>query len=167
MIFLFTQVYSTSLGIQWGHIKRRRVEAAFQKGTLGYSSYEDYRRHQLDPRIRRSERRLQQLRSGLFGDSHFAPSTFSFRSWMDAKLGLEAGSEQIGPSRATPAPAQAVPFDAGREAAAVLAMPDPEARRAHLRQRIGSLTPAQVQQLQNAIAEQKRRQADEAWINDV
>ena len=164
VIFLFTQVYSTSLGIQWGHIKRRRVEAAFQKGTLGFSSFEDYRRHQLDPRIRRAERRLQQLRSGLFGDSHLAPSTFTFRSWMDAKLGLEAGSEQIMP----PAPAQAAaPFDAGREAAVVMAMTDPDARRAHLRQRIGSLSPAQVQQLQNAIAEQKRRQADDAWINDV
>jgi hypothetical protein len=167
VIFLFTQVYSTSLGIQWGHIKRRRVEAAFQKGTLGYSSYEDYRRHQLDPRIRRSERRLQQLRSGLFGDSHLAPSTFTFRSWMDAKLGLEAGSEHIVPSRPAPAPARPAPFDAEREAAAVMAMPDPDARRAHLRQRIGNLTPAQVQQLQNAIADQKRRQANEAWINDV
>jgi hypothetical protein len=162
VIFLFTQVYSTSLGIQWGHIKRRRVEAAFEKGTLGFSSYEDYRRHQLDPRIRRAERRLQQLRSGLFGDSHLAPSTFTFRSWMDAKLGHEAGSEQMTP----PAPAATL-FDAGREAAAVMAMTDPEARRAHLRQRIGSLSPAQVQQLQTAIAEAKRRQAEDAWINEV
>jgi hypothetical protein len=173
VIFLFTQVYSTSLGIQWGHIKRRRVEAAVQKGTLGFSSYDDYKRHQLDPRIRRSERRLQQLRSGLFGDSHFVPSTFTFRSWMDAKLGLEAGSEQIAPSSLPPetagaAPARAAPaFNAEREAAVVMAMTDPEARRAHLRQHIGSLSPPQVQQLQNAIAELKRRQADDAWINDV
>ncbi len=162
VIFLFTQVYSTSLGIQWGHIKRRRVEAAFQKGTLGFSSYEDYRRHQLDPRIRRAERRLQQLRSGLFGDSHLAPSTFTFRSWMDAKLGFEAGSDLV----AAPRFAQA-PFDAEREAAAVMAMTDPQARRAHLRQRIATLSPAQVQQLQTAIAEQKRRQEDDAWINEV
>ncbi len=162
VIFLFTQVYSTSLGIQWGHIKRRRVEAAFQKGTLGFSSFEDYRRHQLDPRIRRAERRLQQLRSGLFGDSHLAPSSFTFRGWMDAKLGLEAGSEMIVP----PAPA-AAPFDAQGEAAAVMAIADPQARRAHLRQRIGSLSAAQVHQLQNAIAEQKRRQAEDAWINEV
>ena len=166
MIFLFTQVYSTSLGIQWGHIKRRRVEAAFQKGTQGYSSYDDYRRHQLDPRIRRAERRLQQLRSGLFGDSHLSPSTFTFRSWMDAKLGLEAGSEQIVP-RHSAAVSNPAPFDAQREATAVMAMTDPQARRAHLRQRIGTLSPAQVQQLQDAITELKNRQADDAWINDV
>jgi hypothetical protein len=168
VIFLFTQVYSTSLGIQWGHIKRRRVEAAFQKGTLGFSSYEDYRRHQLDPRIRRAERRLQQLRSGLFGDSHLAPSTFTFRSWMDAKLGFEAGSDLLAAPRFAETPVQApAPFDAEREAAAVMAMTDPQARRAHLRQRIATLSPAQVQQLQTAIAEQKRRQEDDAWINEV
>jgi hypothetical protein len=162
VIFLFTQVYSTSLGIQWGHIKRRRVEAAYMRGTLGFSSYDDYKRHQLDPRIRRSERRLQQLRSGLFGDSHLAPSTFTFRSWMDAKLALEAEHLSF-PSRVI----VMAGFNAEREAEAVIAIADPEARRSQLRQKIAGLAPVQVQQLQNAIAELKRRQARDAWIDDV
>ena len=163
VIFLFTQVYSTSLGIQWGHIKRRRVESAFQKGTQGYSSYEDYKRHQLDPRIRRSERRLQQLRSGLFGDSHLAPPTFTFQSWMDMKLAQEAGQSPPVPEAPT-----ASLFNPEQEAAEILAIPDPERRRAMLRQRVTGLPPAQVEALQHAITELKSRPAeDHAWINDV
>ncbi len=169
VIFLFTQVYSTSLGIQWGHIKRRRVEAAFQKGTQGFSSYDDYKRHQLDPRIRRSERRLQQLRSGLFGDSHLAPSTFSFQSWMELKLGREAAQEA---GRQMPLPAAPQTIAEGcnpeQEAAEILAIVDPEMRRARLRQRIAALSPSQIEALQGAIAGLKARKAqDHAWINDV
>jgi hypothetical protein len=165
VIFLFTQVYSTSLGIQWGHIKRRRVESAFQKGTQGFSSYDDYRRHQLDPRIRRSERRLQQLRSGLFGDSHLAPSTFTFQSWMNIKLAQEPGEAT------TPAsiPEAAAPiFNPDQEAADILNIAEPERRRDLLRQRIAGLQPSQVEALQRAILALKTRQAeDNAWINDV
>ena len=165
VIFLFTQVYSTSLGIQWGHIKRRRVEAAFQKGTQGFSSYEDYTHHQLDPRIRRSERRLQQLRSGLFGDSHLAPSTFTFQSWMNTKLALENGAA----TSTTPAPTTGSPmFNPEQEAAEILAVADTEQRRTLLRQRVAALLPSQVEALQRAIAELKSRHAkDNAWINDV
>ncbi len=164
VIFLFTQVYSTSLGIQWGHIKRRRVESAFQKGTQGFSSYDDYRHHQLDPRIRRSERRLQQLRTGLFGDSHLAPSTFSFQSWMDLKLAQQSGHAlpPLIPNNAEPV------FDPAAQAAAIMAIHDPESRRAQLRQRIAALSPTQIEALQRAIAEIKSRQPeDNAWINDV
>ncbi len=163
VIFLFTQVYSTSLGIQWGHIKRRRVEAAFQKGTQGFSSYEDYRRHQLDPRIRRSERRLQQLRSGLFGDSHRAPSTFTFKTWMDLKLAQEAGQPAAGTIK-DPGPAT---FNLRQEAADILAIADPETRRTRLRQRVALLSPSQVEELQRAIMEQKRQAEDNAWIDEV
>lgn len=163
VIFLFTQVYSTSLGIQWGHIKRRRVEAAFQKGTQGFSSYDDYRRHQLDPRIRRAERRLQQLRSGLFGDSHLAPSTFTFQSWMELKLAQEtAQAKPTAPDAAPPV------FNPEQEAAEILAITDAERRRSRLRQRVASLPPSQVEELKRAITELKSRQAkDNAWINDV
>lgn len=164
VIFLFTQVYSTSLGIQWGHIKRRRVESAFQKGTQGFSSYDDYKRHQLDPRIRRSERRLAQLRSGLFGDSHLAPPTFTFRSWMEMKLAQEAQ-----PGLSIPAPGGASElFDPGSEAAEIMAIADTELRRAHLRQRVGALSSQQIEDLQRAIAELKARlPEDNAWINEV
>jgi len=164
VIFLFTQVYSTSLGIQWGHIKRRRVESAFQKGTQGFSSYDDYKRHQLDPRIRRSERRLAQLRSGLFGDSHLAPSTFTFRSWMEMKLAQEAGGTL---SMHPPVPAISL-FDPEKEAAEIIAIADTELRRARLRQRVTTLSPREVEDLQRAITELKSRQTgDNAWINDV
>ncbi len=164
VIFLFTQVYSTSLGIQWGHIKRRRVEAAFQKGTQGFSSYDDYKRHQLDPRIRRTERRLQQLRSGLFGDSHLAPSTFPFQDWMEMKLAHESRLGAAGPAAAPGLPK----FNPEREAAKILAIADTERRRTALRHRVADLAPLEVEALQHAIAEVKRRQAeDNAWINDV
>lgn len=166
VIFLFTQVYSTSLGIQWGHIKRQRVEAAFRRGTLGFSSYEDYRRHLLDPRIRRTERRLQQLRSGLFGDSHRSPSTFSFGSWMEAKLAQGDTS-----MRTTAAPAAPVPhsgFNAAREAEVILAIADPALRRTQLRQRVATLSAAQSEQLQAAIVAAKARQEErDSWIDDV
>ncbi len=156
VIFLFTQVYSTSLGIQWGHIKRRRVESAFRRGTLGFSSYEDYRRHLLDPRIRRTERRLQQLRSGLFTDSQMAPPTFSFLSWMEARLGQPL---------AGPAAAQ---FDAARDAAAIMAIVDADARRARLRELVATLSADELAALQTAIQTIKARQeTTPSWIDEV
>jgi hypothetical protein len=165
VIFLFTQVYSTSIGIQWGHIKRQRVEAAFRRGTLGFSSYEDYRRHLLDPRIRRAERRLQQLRSGLFGDSHIAPSSFTFSTWMEAKLARQPGQGFA----AITAVSQAVPhFDAEAEAAAILCIADDTERRAQLRTRVAALTADQAARLQAAIRALKvRREAAASWIDEV
>ena len=162
VIFLFTQVYSTSLGIQWGHIKRRRVEAAFQRGTLGYSSYEDYKRHLLDPRLRRTERRLQQLRSGLFGDSHTAPSTFTFASWMEAKRLREEA-----PAGAAVAAQPLLGFDATEQATMILDIADPALRRARLRQIVGELAPAEAGQLQAAIKTIKAERAEASWIDDV
>lgn len=162
MIFVFTQVYCTSLGIQWGHIKRRRVETAYRNGTQGYASYEDYRRHQLAPRIRRTERRLQQLRGGLFSDSHLAAPTFSFRSWMDRKLELEAGQ-----AARLPAPSRPLLFDAQREAREVMEIADSELRRERLRLLVTGLSAAEIAALQSAIRELKRQAEENAWINEV
>ncbi len=166
VIFLFTQVYSTSIGIQWGHIQRQRVQAAFRRGTLGFSSYEDYRRHLLDPRIRRTERRLQQLRGGLFRDSHVAQPTFTFSSWMDAKLARQGGQAPT-TAASLSLPAGVTPFDADAEAAAMLGIQDTAARRATLRQRVATLNAAQSAQLQAAIQALKARQdAETSWIDE-
>ena len=80
------------------------------------------------------------------------------------KLAQEAGGTL---SMHPPVPAISL-FDPEKEAAEIIAIADTELRRARLRQRVTTLSPREVEDLQRAITELKSRQTgDNAWINDV
>lgn len=164
-IFVFTQIYAMTLGIRYGHIERARVKSAYRNGTLGFSSYDDYKRHILDPRVRRTERRLQQLKNGLYNDSQQTPSSLTFSHWLDQKMQNESAH-----MRAEPAPALLPPaaFDAPSQAAEILAIEDQTARRAELRRVVATLDDTSRNQLQTEIARIKQqRQAELSWIDEV
>ena len=165
VIFVFTQVYSMSLGIKYGHLDRARVKSAYKNGTMGYSSYEDYQRHVLEPRVRRTERRLQQLKNGLYHDSQVPPSTISFAHWLNLKTQMELErAHGAAPRRVAASPG----FDAQAVAAEVMAIADPAQRRAWLRQVVAGLTPPQSAQLQREIQSIKDRQVQEtSWIDEI
>ncbi len=169
VIFVFTQVYAMTLGIRYGHLERARIKSAYRNGTMGYSSYEDYKRHVLDPRVRRTERRLQQLKNGLFNDSQTPPSTLTFGHWLEMKMQAESAA-----LRATdPAPraaALALPaeFSAASVAVRIMDIADTAARRAELRRVIVTLDDARRAQLQAAIERIRTgRAAAPSWVDEV
>jgi len=165
VIFVFTQIYAMTLGIRYGHLERARIKSAYRNGTMGYSSYEDYKRHVLDPRVRRTERRLQQLKNGLFSDSQTPPSTLTFSHWLATKMQAErAALPAAGPEPA----ALALPprFSAPAIAARIMNIADTSERRAELRRVIATLDEAQRTELQIAI-ERIRQSAAPSWVDEV
>jgi len=164
VIFVFTQVYAMTLGIKYGHLERARIKSAYRNGTLGFSSYDDYKRHVLDPRVRRTERRLHQLKNGLFNDSQVTPTSLTFSHWLDVKM--QQDSDRMMASPAPPAPPPV--FDARTTAAAIMDIADAETRRAELRRVVATLTPAQNAQLQAEVTRIKTdREAATSWIDEV
>jgi hypothetical protein len=161
VIFVFTQIFAMTLGIRYGHLERARIRTAYKNGTMGYSSYEDYKRHVLDPRVRRTERRLQQLKNGLFSDSQTPPSSLTFSHWLAMKMDAETTA-----LRATdPAPRGA--FSAGPAAATIMAIAAPEMRRAELRRVLATLDEAQQAALQAEITRIKESRTAASWVDEV
>jgi hypothetical protein len=151
-----------TLGIKYGHLERARIKSAYRNGTLGFSSYDDYKRHVLDPRVRRTERRLHQLKNGLFNDSQVTPTSLTFSHWLDVKM--QQDSDRMMASPAPPPPV----FDARTTAAAIMDIADAETRRAELRRVVATLTPAQNAQLQAEVTRIKTdREAATSWIDEV
>jgi hypothetical protein len=164
VIFVFTQIYAMTLGIRYGHLERARIKSAYRNGTMGYSSYEDYKRHVLDPRVRRTERRLQQLKNGLFRDSQTPPSSLTFSHWLTVKMEQESGA-----LRATdPTARQAVPmFSATEIAANIMNIADTELRRAELRRVVATLDGANQAALRAEIARLQESRAATSWVDEV
>jgi hypothetical protein len=164
VIFVFTQVYAMTLGIRYGHLERARVKAAYKNGTMGYSSYEDYKRHVLDPRVRRTERRLQQLKNGLFNDSHIPPSSLTFNRWLAAKMQAESAA-----LRATDPMPRALPaeFSTVGIAAHIMNIADTGTRRAELRRVIATLDEARITELQAAIERIRQGRAAPSWVDEI
>jgi hypothetical protein len=164
VIFVFTQVFAMTLGIRYGHLERARVKAAYKNGTVGYSSYEDYKRHMLDPRVRRTDRRLQQLKNGLFNDSQIPPSNLTFSHWLSAKMDAESAA-----LRATdPAPRNFPPeFSPPDVAARIMNIADTNTRRAELRRIITTLDEHQQTELQAAIERIRQNRAMSSWVDEV
>ncbi len=166
VIFVFTQIYAMTLGIRYGHIERARVKSAYRNGTMGFSSYEDYKRHVLDPRVRRTERRLQQLKNGLFNDSQTPPTTLTFSHWLDTKMQAESAALRAS-DPGGPAPLALPPeFSAPAIAARIMNIADTASRRAELRRVIATLDEAQRAQLQSAI-ERIQQNAAPSWVDEV
>jgi hypothetical protein len=168
VIFVFTQIYAMTLGIRYGHLERARVQSAYRNGTMGYSSYEDYKRHVLDPRVRRTERRLQQLKNGLFNDSQTPPSTLTFSHWLSVKMQMESAALRAVGS--APGPALALPpeFSAATIAARIMNIADAGTRRVELRCVIATLDDAQCADLQKAIERiRESRAAAPSWVDEV
>ncbi len=164
VIFVFTQVFAMTLGIRYGHLERARVKAAYKNGTMGYSSYEDYKRHVLDPRVRRTERRLQQLKNGLYNDSQTPPSSLTFSHWLSVKMAAESTA-----LRATdPAPRVAPQgFSAAAVAARIMNIGDTDSRRAELRRVIATLSESEQAALQAAIAQHRQIRPAPSWVDEV
>jgi hypothetical protein len=163
VIFVFTQIYAMTLGIRYGHLERARIKSAYRNGTAGYSSYEDYKRHVLDPRVRRTERRLQQLKNGLFNDSQTAPSALTFGRWLEVKMQAESAALQA----ADPGPRIAPVFVASVVAARIMGIADADTRRAELRREIEGLDDRQQSELQAAIARIRQTRASASWVDEV
>jgi hypothetical protein len=163
VIFVFTQIYAMTLGIRYGHLERARIKSAYRNGTAGYSSYEDYKRHVLDPRVRRTERRLQQLKNGLFNDSQTAPSALTFGRWLEVKMQAESAALQAG----DPGPRIAPVFVASVVAARIMGIADADTRRAELRREIEGLDDRQQSELQAAIARIRQTRASASWVDEV
>jgi hypothetical protein len=187
VIFVFTQVFSTSIGLQFGHLRRNRVKAAFENGTMGFSSYDDYEKNELAPKIRRAEMRLQQLRKGLYHDSQRSSSSMTFSDWLDQKMRddrsrADEHRNYVPPVRSEPIRtepsnqtfASPIKFDPHRLAMTILDIDDKEVRRSHLAGL--KLSGSQMDQLKEAINAEKNkratdaekaRTADTAWIDDI
>jgi len=164
VIFVFTQIFAMTLGIRYGHLERARIKAAYKNGTMGYSSYEDYKRHVLDPRVRRTERRLQQLKNGLFNDSQTPPSSLTFNHWLSVKMEAESAA-----LRATdPAPRALPPeFSATAIAARIMNIADSNIRRAELRRIITTLDEHQQTELQAAIERIRQSRVTPSWVDEI
>lgn len=167
VIFVFTQIYAMTLGIRYGHLERARIKSAYRNATMGYSSYEDYKRHVLDPRVRRTERRLQQLRNGLFNDSQTPPSALTFSHWLAMKMQAESlalratdPAPRLSPS--APAAAASVAAIASR----VMDIGDTATRRAALREAIEGLDEAERAELKAAIDRLRESRAP-SWVDEV
>lgn len=163
VIFVFTQIYAMTLGVRYGHLERGRVKSAYRNGTMGYSSYEDYRRHVLDPRVRRTERRLQQLRNGLFHDTQTPPSTLTFEHWLAVRMAAESAALPGGPAPGALPPV----FSAEAEAMRVMAMADTAARRAEMRRVLAGLDEAQAAAFQEAVMRLRRPKPVDDWVDEV
>ncbi len=168
VIFVFTQIYAMTLGIRYGHLERGRIKSAYRNGTMGYSSYEDYKRHVLDPRVRRTERRLQQLKNGLFNDSQTPPSTLTFSHWLSMKMQAESAALRA----ADPAPraatlASPAEFSAPAIAARIMSIADTGTRRAELRRMIATLDESQREKLQVAVERIQQSRAAPSWVDEV
>lgn len=168
VIFVFTQIYAMTLGIRYGHLERARVKAAYKNGTMGYSSYEDYKRHVLDPRVRRTERRLQQLKNGLFRDSQTPPSTLTFGHWLEVKMQTESAA-----LRATDPGPRAFPsdnpenFSASVLAVRIMNIADATSRRAELRRVIATLNEHEIAELQAAIENIRQSRTSHSWVDEI
>jgi hypothetical protein len=162
VIFVFTQIYAMTLGIRYGHLERARIKAAYKNGTMGYSSYEDYKRHVLDPRVRRTERRLQQLKNGLFRDSQTPPSTLTFGHWLATKMHAESAALR----GHDPGMGQAA-FSAAAVAERIMGIADTAARRGELRRVVAGLDASQAAALQAAIENIRQSRAAPSWVDEV
>ena len=167
VIFVFTQVYAMTLGIRYGHLERARVKAAYKNGTMGYSSYEDYKRHVLDPRVRRTERRLQQLKNGLYRDSQTPPSNLTFSHWLDVKMQTESAALRATDPGARVAVSEAPKFSAAVLANRIMDIDDATARRAELRRVITTLNEAEIAELQDAIVSIRQNRTSHSWVDEI
>jgi hypothetical protein len=169
VIFVFTQIYAMTLGIRYGHLERARIKSAYKNGTMGYSSYEDYKRHVLDPRVRRTERRLQQLKNGLYNDSQVTPSSLTFNHWLTMKMAAESAAMRATDPTARPAPL-ALPqkFSANDIAVRIMNIADTASRREELRRVIAKLDEAERAEVRAAIERiRESRAAAPSWVDEV
>ncbi len=155
VIFVFTQIYAMTLGIRYGHLERARIKAAYKNGTMGYSSYEDYKRHVLDPRV-------QQLKNGLFRDSQMPPSTLTFGHWLATKMQAESAALRGN----DPGMGQAA-FSAAAVAERIMGIADTPTRRGELRRVLSSLDASQAAALQAAIENIRQSRAAPSWVDEV
>ena len=162
VIFVFTQIYAMTLGIRYGHLERARIKAAYKNGTMGYSSYEDYKRHVLDPRVRRTERRLQQLKNGLFRDSQMPPSTLTFGHWLATKMQAESAALRGNDPGMRPEV-----FSAAAVAERIMSIQDTAMRRGELRRVVAALDAEQAAALQAAIENIRQSRAAPSWVDEV
>ena len=93
VIFVFTQIMSATIGFLYGPIDRGRVRDAFDE-TRGYSSFEQFERHELTPKIARVNKRLTQLRKGLFHDTGKRPSSMQFEDWLDGQAARRSSRQE-------------------------------------------------------------------------
>lgn len=181
-IFIFTQLMSAGMGYMYGTLRAKRVLSALRI-TGGYASFDEFYRHELAPKIHRTNKRLTELRKGLFHDTQKVPSSMSFEEWLEgeeekrfaaedrqrARVGQVAAVPAVvkAPVPDVPAPDLAAP-NLAAIAASLLDLPKPE-RPQRLLELKQSLSREQLDELRQAIdAEKQRRETGlESWMADV
>jgi hypothetical protein len=113
--------------------------------------------------VRRTERRLQQLKNGLFTDSQTPPSSLTFGHWLEVKMLAESAALRATDPVQRPLPAE---FSAPAIAAQIMNIGDTETRRAELRRIIATLDEAQNAELREAI-ERLRQNRAPSWVDEV
>ena len=180
-IFIFTQLMSAGMGYMYGTVRAKRVLSALRI-TAGYASFDEFYRHELAPKIHRTNKRLAELRKGLFHDTQKVPSHMQFEEWLEREEEKRYAAEdrqraRLSQSEAAPirreamqpgpVPVAAAPDLAGL-AAELLDLPK-EQRPQRLLELKETLTREQLDELRQAIAAEKRRRETgiESWMEDV
>ncbi len=184
VIFVFTQIFSTYMGLRYGHLNAKRVVDAYNL-TGGYLDYPEYERHELTPKISVVEARLRTLRRKLYDDHGRASGTSSitFRQWLARQETVRKTSSAVDHAGQTSVPNHQAPVhqenpDAARIwqfAREVLDLPQ-EQRKDRLVALKSQLRPIEMNALRVALDEEKRRRAEqqrrqssssEPWMEDI